>query len=148
VNAIEAAGTGLAGACALTCLHESARRTVPNAPRMDVLGMRAIDKTVRAVGAEPPHGDRLHNWALGGDLVSNSLFYSLVAAGDRDGAWVRGAILGLAAGPGAVVLPGPLGLGSAPSNRTNATRLMTVGWYVAGGLAAAAAYRLLSDRSE
>lgn len=32
---------GAAGAAALTLLHETARQTVPDAPRMDVLGERA-----------------------------------------------------------------------------------------------------------
>lgn len=44
-----------------------------------------------------------------GDLVSNTLLYSLVAAGGGTGAWVCEAALGLAAGIGAVVLPGPFG---------------------------------------
>jgi hypothetical protein len=54
--------------------------------------------------------------------------------------------LGLAAGLGAVFLPGPLGLGSAPSNRTTQTQAMTVGWYLLGGLAAGLAYQTLGSR--
>ncbi len=46
--------------------------------------------------------------------------------------------LGLAAGAGALVLPKPLGLGEAPKSRRPATRIMTVAWYLIGGLAAAA----------
>ena len=45
-------------------------------------------------------------------------------------------------------MPGPLGLGHAPSNRTVSTQVMTVGWYVLGGLTAAAAYRLLASRHD
>ena len=36
----KALASGVAGACALTLLHEGVRRAVPDAPRMDVLGER------------------------------------------------------------------------------------------------------------
>ena len=115
-----------------------------DAPRMDVLGERAIAKGMQAVGVVPPPLDDLYVPTLVGDLVSNSLYYSLIGVGDRDGVWMRGALLGLAAGIGGVVLPGPMGLGKAPSARTPQTVAMTVAWYLVGGLAAAAACRLLA----
>ena len=141
---LKALGSGLVGAVALTLIHETARRIAPDsAPRMDVLGMRAIQKAVRAVDAEPPVP--LHEAALVGDLVSNSFYYSLVGAGSRGAALRNGALLGLAAGLGAVFLPEPLGLGRQPTERAPATQAMTIAWYLAGGLAAAAAYRALSS---
>ncbi|MFT2009144.1 hypothetical protein ACMA1I_10755 [Pontibacter sp. 13R65] len=143
-NILKAMAGGLAGACFVTVLHESVRRLVPDAPRMDVLGMRAISKTMKKAGAEPPANDELHTWALIGDIVSNSLYYSL--AGTGNSAWWRGAILGASAGVGAVALPGPLGLGEAPSNRTNKTRAMAFGLYFLGGLVAATVgYAITSD---
>jgi hypothetical protein len=140
----KAVASGLVGACTLTLVHESARRFIPKAPRMDVLGMRAIAKSLRLVGQEPPPADQLHKITLAGDIVSNSAYYSLVGLGEPDDALLCGTLLGLAAGVGAVLLPEPLGLGSAPSARTTETKVMTVAWYVAGGIAAALAYRLLS----
>jgi hypothetical protein len=113
---------------------------------MDVLGMRAIAKSMRGVGQEPPPDDELHALALAGDVAGNSLYYSLVGVGRPEGALLRGTILGLAAGVGAVLLPEPLGLGEAPSARTPQTKAMTIGWYLAGGLTAALAYRLLARR--
>jgi hypothetical protein len=142
---LRALGSGLAGACALTAVHETARHNLEDAPRMDVLGMRGIAKSMRKLGQEPPSGERLHQLALGGDIVSNALYYSLVAVGKPEGVWLRGALLGLAAGVGALLLPGPLGLGNEPGARTPSTKAMTVGWYLLGGLAAATAYRLLGD---
>ena len=139
---LKALGSGLAGAVALTLIHETARRLAPEtAPRMDVLGMRAIQKAALAVDAEPPVP--LHEAALVGDIVSNSVYYSLVGAGARSDALRNGAILGLAAGIGAVFLPGPLGLGRQPTD-TPTTQALTVAWYVVGGLAAGAAYAAFS----
>jgi len=140
---LKALGSGLVGAVALTLIHETARRVAPEtAPRVDVLGMRAIAKAARAVDAEPPVP--LHEAALVGDIVSNSLYYSLVGAGQRADALRNGALLGLAAGLGAVFLPGPLGLGRQPTD-TPTTQALTVAWYLAGGLAAGAAYAALSS---
>lgn len=140
---LKALGSGILGACALTLIHETARRLSPDgAPRMDVIGMRAVAKTMRAVEAEPPV--QLHEVALVGEVVSNSLYYSLVGAGSREDAVRNGALLGLAAGLGAVYLTEPLGLGRQPTDTTS-TRAMTVAWYVAGGIAAGAAYRLMGD---
>ena len=135
--------SGLAGACTLTLIHESARRFLPDAPRMDLLGMRAIAQGLEKIDTPPPAPDRLHRWAMAGDIFSNSLYYSLTGTGKK--AWLRGTVLGVAAGVGGVVLPGPLGLGTDASARTPQTQLMTVAWYLAGGLAAAAVSRMLSS---
>jgi len=54
-------------------------------------------------------------------------------------------LLGLAAGVGAVFLPKHIGLGEEMTARTRETELMTVGWYLAGGLAAAAVYQTFFD---
>ncbi|MFC5412425.1 hypothetical protein ACFPMF_24080 [Larkinella bovis] len=141
-NVAQSLGSGLAGAVALTALHESARRLVADAPRADLLGMRALAKGIRATGHQPPPDDELHTLALAGDIVANSLYYSLVGVGGPRNAWLLGSALGAVAGLGAVALPGPLRLGTEPSARTPATAAMTVGWYLVGGLVAAAVYRL------
>lgn len=138
--------SGLVGAGTVTAIHETARRNIPKAPRMDILGMRAIDRSLRALGQRPPPPDQLHNLALGGDIAANSLFYSLVGLSNPKHAPLTGAVLGLLAGIGGVLLPKPMGLGSDPSARTPATQAMTVAWYTAGGLAAGLAYRLLNER--
>jgi hypothetical protein len=143
---LKALGSGLVGACALTLIHETARRFIDDAPRMDVLGMRALSKAAHAVDVDPPVP--LHEAALVGDLVSNSLYYSLVGAGDSGDALRNGALLGLAAGLAAVYLPEPLGLGRQPTEDSPQTQLMTVAWYLLGGLAAGAAYSALASDDE
>ena len=77
--------SGLAGAAALTLIHESVRRLRPDAPRMDTLGRRAIASGMEAVGMEPPAEDRLQAAALVGDLASNTLYYALVGLGRHQG---------------------------------------------------------------
>ncbi len=140
--------SGLIGAVALTAVHETARRVAPKAPRMDVLGMRAIAQTMRAGGETPPQRDDLHTLALAGDIVANAAYYSLVGVGNPKGAWWRGAALGAVAGVGGVALPGLLGLGSDASARSRPTEVMTVAWYTIGGLAAGAAYGALAGQSD
>jgi hypothetical protein len=143
---LKALGSGLVGAFALTLVHESARRYIEDAPRMDVVGMRAIAKGLRAVDVEPPVP--LHEAALVGDLAANSLYYGLVGLGDPEDGLRNGAALGLAAGLAAVYLPEPLGLGRQPAKNSTETNLLTIAFYLLGGLAAGAAYQALSDDSE
>ena len=136
---------GFAGAIALTALHETVRRLRPeDAPRMDVLGMRGLRKILGKANAPQPDNDTLFDLTMVGDIFSNGLYYALVGSGKH--AVRRGLVLGVAAGVGGVVLPGPLGLGEGPSNRTPQTQAMTVAWYTAGGLVAGAVARALRKR--
>ena len=112
-----ALGSGLVGACTLTLVHEVARRLLPHAPRLDGLGMQALSRSLKAVGQAPPTPTRLHTLALAGDLVTNTLYYSLVGTGDSKHPGLRGALLGGIAGVGAVLVPEPAGLGHQPSAR-------------------------------
>jgi hypothetical protein len=143
-----AAGGGLAGAIALTLIHEGLRRINPKAPRMDLLGMNALSNLIKGAGKEPPAKDKLYGWTMAGDVLSNSLYYSLTGVGHKKGALLRGGLIGLAAGAGAVLLPRPLGLNEAYSNRSTQTKLLTVGLYIAGGLVSAGVLRLLHKREE
>jgi hypothetical protein len=128
---------GFAGAAAVTIVHETARRLSRSAPRMDVLGRETIGRTYEAAGAKRPYPQRLQQMALAGDLVSNSLYYSL-AGFDAWGlhALTRGGMLGLFAGVGAVALPPIIGLPAWPTQRTPATQAMALSWYTLGGLVA------------
>lgn len=135
--------SGLIGATTLTVLNEAARRVVPHAPRIEVLGMRAVSRVVRGVDQPAPDYDRLFQWALAGDLISNTAYYSLVSLGRPQRPWLRALLLGLGAGVGAVVVPRPAGLGTQPRARFPITQLLTVAWYLIGALATAAAARRL-----
>jgi hypothetical protein len=135
--------SGIAGAVSLNLMHECTRKTVPHAPRVDIVGMRAVAKIARAVGAEPP--TELRKTALAGDLVANSIYYAGVAFGGKRNAVLIGAVGGLAAGIGALLLSPPMGVGDAEVNRTTPTQVMTAGLYLGAGLIAGAVYRSLAD---
>ena len=113
---------------------------------MDLLGMNAISKGLRAAGYERPGREQLFTWALAGDIISNAFYYSLAGIGQEKNVWLKSAALGFAAGAGAVLLPGPLGLNEKHSNRTVTTRLMTIGLYVDGALVTTAVMKLLEKR--
>ncbi len=134
---------GLAGACTVSMLHQAFRYIIPAvAPRMDLLGMEAMRKVRNAVGMPIPPEDELYKQTFIGDIITNTLYYSL--AGSK-GSQLNGLLLGTGAGIGAVDLPEYIGLQPAHSNRTKATRYLAVGMYVAGGLAAAATVKWLNS---
>jgi len=138
---------GLAGACTLTLLNESVKKLDKDAPRMDLLGMNAVARLMKGNNILTQTAGKLFPIALAGDLVSNSLYYSMADTGDKQKTLVRGALLGLGAGLGAVVLPKTLGLNDDATTRTLKTKVLTVAWYVIGGLAAAAAINLLNNKT-
>ncbi len=139
---------GLAGTLAIASLHEAFRRVTPDAPRMDKLDMDLISKAFECIDRKPPEKEELQRWAVTGELVCDSAYYSLAGIGHKDGAWMRGAILGLIAGITAVVLPKPLGLPTAPSNKTLNTKIMTVVLYLTGGLVSAGVSKLVEEAQD
>ena len=137
---------GLVGAGVLTALHQSIRYTLPNiAPRMDLLDLELIHKAGDRMHLTLPSDDQLYRMTFIGELVCNSAYYSLIGG---DCPQIKAWLLGTAAGVSAVVLPEHLGIDPAPSNRTKATQYLTVGYYVAGALAAAATIRWLNKLSK
>jgi hypothetical protein len=145
MNVSAALAGGLAGTLTVASLHEALRRVTPDAPRMDILDMELIRKGLKSIHKDVPHEDELQRCAVGGELLADTAYYSVTGLGGKKGVWMRGALLGLFAGITAVVLPKPLGLPAAPSNKTLGTQLMTVGLYLAGGLVAAAVTQLVED---
>ena len=133
---------GFAGTVILTGLHEAARHLLPHAPRMDVIGERALARLLARVRRRVVPREQLFGATLAGEIVSNTVYYSLIGAGSRSGLLRRGLLIGLAAGVGAVLLPPRLGLGSPPREKRPVTPLLTIVWYTAGGVTAALAMRL------
>ena len=129
-RATRSLASGLAGALALTAIHEVARRRFASAPRMDEVAMRGLRKILPGKFRDPR---RLHQLALAGDLLSNSV----IAAPTRKATWMRAGVLGTAAGLCALFLPERLGLGVPHNSHRRTNQFMTVGWYLAGALATA-----------
>ncbi|MEO6069239.1 MAG: hypothetical protein ABIN57_04050 [Chitinophagaceae bacterium] len=138
-----AIGGGLAGAAALTLLHETIRHQDSDAPRMDLLGMSALSKLLHKLDTTPPGRDKLYLMTMTGDLLSNTIYYSAAGLGGQKNVWLNGAFLGLSAGLGAVLLPKPMRLNEGYSGRTTKTKIITVGLYLFGGLVSAATISLL-----
>ena len=132
------------GAVTLTALHQIAKRLTPDAPRLDNLAKQALRGSIRGTGATPPDDDQLHWAALAGDLAVNTAYYSVgLAFGPNKARWL-GPLLGAGAGVGSIALPSPLGLHSEETNRTSTTKVLALGLYLAGGMAATATYRMLT----
>lgn len=133
-----AIGSGLAGAATTNVLHETTRKKVSKAPRVDLIGMQALAKILHKFGKRPPRHKKLRGWTLAGDILSNAFYYSWIYSKSKKKSWRKSIILGTAAGLGAVWLPGPMHLNKRHTNKTDQTKLMTVGLYLAGALATAA----------
>ena len=128
----------------MTAVHQAAKAAVPHAPRVDVIGRRAIARPLMAMNISPPRGQALQNTALAFDLISNTAYYALLGRSEPKHLWRNAWLLGLVAGVGAVALPPVMGLGSKPVARRADTALMTIGWYTLGALATAATMKALS----
>ncbi|MBC7829157.1 MAG: hypothetical protein H7122_15515 [Chitinophagaceae bacterium] len=135
--------SGLAGAIVLNVVHQLANRIDKDAPHIDKIGEEALSKSIKIVGYDPPKGDKLFLATLVGDVISNSMYYSLIGKGKKENLLLRGVIYGAVAGIGALTLPKPMGLDDQPVNKTNKTKAMTIGLYVLGGVVTVFTRRLL-----
>jgi hypothetical protein len=136
---------GVGAASSIIALHELTRRILPNAPRVDRLGERGLQKALEAAGASPPTLQSLYWPTLAGSLFADGACFSLVGAWPKHAPWV-GPVIGVGSGVGAVLLPKPLGFDDSAVNRTPWTTLMTMALYTAGGFAASAIFSCLSCR--
>jgi hypothetical protein len=134
---------GLAGAIVLNVVHQLAKKINKNAPHVDKIGEEAVSKSIKKMGYDPPKGDRLFLTTLVGDVIANSIYYSLIGKGKKENLLLRGVIFGGLAGLGALKLTKPMGLDDQPVNKTNKTKAMTIAWYIIGGLATVYALKLL-----
>lgn len=134
---------GLAGAIALNIIHQAAKKIDHDAPRVDLVGEEAVKKGLNYIGVEPPKGDKLFATTLAGDIISNAIYYSAIGVGKDKNLLFRGIAYGLSAGIGALTLTKPMGLSDAPITKTPQTKVMTVAWYLLGGIATALTIKAL-----
>jgi hypothetical protein len=139
---------GLAGAAALTLVNETVKRVDKDAPRLDLLGTNAAAKIMKGTNLKTPaFAQNLFPAALAGDLISNTLYFGMAQAETKSKTLVRGALLGLGAGVGAVTFAKPLGIDSNPKMHPVKTNALTIAYYVLGGLVAAAMINLIAKET-
>jgi hypothetical protein len=132
---------GLIGAIALNVVHQVAKHYTSDAPEVDKIGEEALTKAFKSVHVQPPDGEHLFLATLGGDLLANAAFYSLIGRGNTKHLLLRGVAFGAAAGIGALTLTKPMGLNDDPVNESGKRQAMTIGWYLLGGIVTALAIR-------
>ena len=139
---------GLTGAIALNILHETVRKTSANAPRIDLLGEEALQKTLNHAGMNISDKKDLYEATLTGDILSNAFYFSMIGAGkEKSSLLSKAAIAGFTAGIGALTLPKPLGLNPKPVTRNTQVKAMTVGYYVFGAMVTGLVLKLLYKNS-
>lgn len=134
---------GLAGAVALNILHESLKKTSSEMARVDLLGKEALQKTIQYFGGNLDNKKDLYKATLAGDILGNTLYYSLIGAGNPNYLWPKVAMIGLSAGIGAVSLPEPMGLDPGPVAKNNQVKTLTVGYYILGAVVTGLVLNLL-----
>ena len=145
MNSIVAGGVG---ATSLTLIHEAARHFIPNSPRVELLGMRAIRKfALRPLGLQPTR-DQEYMLSIALDLISNGANYALILAlGDnkRKNVFGRALLYGMTTGVATLAVPSILKIKAQPTRNHAATVAMTIAWYTLGALAAAALFNKNSE---
>jgi hypothetical protein len=136
---------GLAGAVSVRLMQEILRRIDPTAPRIDLLRKQAAFKIADKINGEPVDAKNVNLFSTAGDIIGNTLYFSLTAAAGKKAVPV-GSLLGLGMGAGALTLPAKLGLNSYFVAGTRKRKLMTMGMYLLGGLVAASVSRCLRKK--
>lgn len=140
MRVIKAIIAGFAGAAALNILHETVRKYDADAPRIDLIGEEALSRSMNSLNLESPKGKDLYLATLAGDIISNAIYYSAIGMTGKKNTYLKGAVAGLTAGLGAIKLPDKMGLDDKPATRTDKTKVLTVAWYLIGGLVTAAVF--------
>ena len=134
--------SGVAGAAAVTGLNYLGQKLTPAAPRLDVLGRKAVRKTASALPGDQPNESTVQATALAGDATINSLYYAAVGLGRSENPLVRGAVAGALMGVAVVAIAPLLGMGRRPVGEGLTGKAMAIGQYTLGGVAAGMAHRV------
>jgi hypothetical protein len=142
-----ALGGGLVGACILTLLHEGLKKVDHTTSSTEALGMNALSKILKGFNdATPAKGQELFDLTPAGEILSNTLYFSIAGVGSKKNIMLRSALLGLTAGLGTLVLPQYLGVDE--DGRSNKQKILTVSRYLLGSLLTAAAIRSIEKTAK
>ena len=133
--------SGLTGAITLTAIHQWLKNNVKDAPRVDMLGVQAIESIFEKLNIDKPSKRTLYNLSLAGDILFNTFYYSSVAKGKKP--LLKGALLGTGVGSSVITLPGTFNLNENLSSRNMTQGLLSFAIYFIGGLAAAGTYKAI-----
>ncbi|WP_443944418.1 hypothetical protein ACJVDH_16040 [Pedobacter sp. AW1-32] len=136
---------GFSGAVALNILHETVRHYDSDAPRIDLLGEEALCRSLNSLNLESPTGKNLYLATLASDVLSNTLYFSAIGMGNKKNLYLKGVAAGITAGLGAISVPNQIGLDEKPVTKTEKTKVLTVAWYLIGGLVTAAVLKNMKN---
>lgn len=125
---------GFVGAAAMNILHESLKRKSDQTPRIDLLGEQALNKGLSFFGEHIDDEKDLYKATLVSDLISNTVYYSLIGSGKQKYIWAKVFFFGLSAGIGAITLPKPMGLDSELVAGNDSKKALTIGYYLFGAI--------------
>ena len=134
--------SGLAGAAMVTGLNYLGQQLTSSAPQLDLLGRQAVRKTAGGLDAEQPSESTVQATALGGDLATNSMIYSLAGVGRAKNPILRGVLVGAAMGAVVVLLAPKLGFARRATGKGWQGKAMAIGQYALGGATAGMTHRL------
>ncbi|MFN3403974.1 MAG: hypothetical protein ACK40G_07755 [Cytophagaceae bacterium] len=144
MNTYKALISGFTGAVTMTALHQFIKNVTPEAPKLDIFGMRLLSKVLNGLGLRKPGKKNLFQLSLVSDLLLNTIYYSFTAAGKKP--LLKGSLLGIQAGTGVISIPEIFGIGKKQISASLKQKALTMGIYLTGGLAAAGTYKLLNSK--
>lgn len=147
ITASSALRGGLAGASVLSVLHEIFKKVDKHTPRQESLGINTIAKAVKVINGNSVTHQKLVHLPLVGELIANTLYFSLAGLGSKKNLLMRSALLGLTAGLGTLVLPQHLGL-TESVDQPMKTKVTTIAGIFIGSLIAAAAIKAIQKREK
>ncbi len=146
MNFVKSMIAGFAGAAALNILHETMRKLDSGAPRLDLLGEQAVEKSANALSIDPPTGNKLYGVALAGDVITNASYFAAIGMGGRKFMLVRAIGAGVSAGFAALKAPKPMGLNEEYVASSEKREILTVAYYVFGALVTAGVLGLMTKK--
>ena len=137
---------GFAGACVVTLLNQIIKKFDKGAPRIDLLGQEVAAEMHEAVGSDVPAKSQLYKEALAGDLLSNTIYFSIAGANNKQ-TEVQGGIQGVFAGLSAVYAPGlSNALNAKHTGETDKKKILTMAYYFIGGVVAAKVMKFVDEK--
>ena len=130
----------------LAIIQKIVRMIDGKAPRIDELGKHHIAKLADKADMNVPEQDILELIDTTSEKIGDKIA-ALLGKSDGDNLILKGAAMGLTAGVGVVLLPGHHEYFEVGRADTTRNKLITVGIYMAGGIAAALISRQLNKNN-